>query len=133
MLYSEEIDNKLYKNLGKLFYAVAWADKKVNPVEANKLKECVRKYWLLVNGVDGGFGIDVAYQIEVVFDRLEREKKEGTICFQEFIDFFREHPQKFNQDIKQLIWKTADEIAFSFSNKNKSELIILSRLKILLR
>ena len=35
-------------------------------------------------------------------------------------------------DIKELIFKTADEIASSFAQKNKSELILLAKLKLLL-
>jgi len=71
MLPSEKIGNEFYQSLGKLFYAVAMADKNVRPVD--------------------------------------------------------------NKHIKQLIFKTADDIASSFANKNKSELILLAKLKLLLQ
>lgn len=129
----EKIGNELYQNLGKLFYTVAMADKRVVPEEVKKLKEDVRKYWLDVDDIEDEFGSDAAYQIEIVFDWLLQEEMESQSCFEEFVDFFKEHPSKFNDQIKQLIWRTADDIAFSFAGKNKSELILLTKLKMLLK
>ena len=37
---------EFYQHLGKLFYAIAAADKKVHPDEFNKLKELVKLKWL---------------------------------------------------------------------------------------
>ena len=132
MLPNEKIGNEFYQSLGKLFYAVALADKNVRPIEIQRLKEDVQKYWLAVDAIEDEFGADAAYQIEIVFDWLKQEEKNGDTYFQEFVDFYKEHPSRFNTSIKQLIFKTADDIAFSFANKNKSELILLAKLKMLL-
>lgn len=130
---SEKIGNELYQNLGKLFYAIAMADKKVVPEEIEKLKDDVRKYWLSVDDIEDEFGTDAAYQIEIVFDWLQEEELESQLYFEEFMDFFKAHPSKFNDRIKELIWVTADDIASSFAGKNKSELIFLAKLKMLLQ
>ena len=132
MLPNEKIGNEFYQSLGKLFYAVAMADKKVRPIEIARLKEDVQKYWLSVDAIEDEFGADAAYQIEIVFDWAKQEEKNGDTYFQEFVDFYKEHPSKFKTPIKQLIFKTADDIAISFANKNKSELILLAKLKLLL-
>lgn len=132
MEHNQEIRNAFYQNLGKLFYAIAMADKKVTPYEIKKLKEDVRKYWVPVDKIDDEFGTDAAFQIEIVFDWLLLEEKESAHYYQEFLDFYKEHPVFFTLDIKKLIWQTADDIASSFSGKNKSELIILAKLKQLL-
>ena len=129
---SEKIGNELYQNLGKLFYSIAMADKKIVPEEVEKLKEDVRKFWLDVGDIEDEFGTDAAYQIEIVFDWFKEEGMEGQSSFNEFVDFFKEHPSKFNKRIKQLIWCTADDIASSFSGKNKTELILLAKLRMLL-
>ncbi|MFS4491276.1 hypothetical protein [Maribacter sp. 2308TA10-17] len=133
MLPSEKIGNEFYQSLGKLFYAVAMADKNVRPIEIERLKEDVQKYWLPVDAIEDEFGTDAGYQIEIVFDWLQQEEKEGNTYFQEFVDFYKEHPGKFTKAIKQLIFKTADDIASSFANKNKSELILLAKLKLLMQ
>lgn len=131
MLPSEKIGNEFYQSLGKLFYAVAMADKNVRPIEIERLKEDVQKYWLKVDVIEDEFGTDAGYQIEIVFDWLQQEEKESDSYFREFIDFYKEHPSKFNKAIKQLIYRTADDIASSFANKNKSELVLLAKLKLL--
>lgn len=77
MLHSEKTGNELYQNLGKLFYAVAIADKSIRPIEVEKMKEDVRKYWLTVDGVEDEFGTDAAYQIEIVFDWLQQEERKA--------------------------------------------------------
>ena len=125
--------NELYQNLGKLFYSVAMADKKVSLIEIQRLKEDVKKYWLPLDDVEDDFGTDAAYQIEIVFDWLQQEERNSQSCYDEFVDFFRNNPGKFSPKIKDLIWKTADDIASSFSGKNKSELVLLAKLKMLLQ
>jgi hypothetical protein len=133
MLPSEKIDNERYQNLGKLFYAIAMADKNVRLEEIKKLKAAVRDNWVPIDEVKDEFGSDAAYQIEIVFDWLQQEEKDGAIYFLEFTEFFKAHPSRFNTEIKQLVWTTAEAIAAAFSGKNKSELIILAKLKLLLK
>ena len=67
--------NEFYENLGKLFYSVAMADKKVSLIEIQRLKEDVKKYWLPLDDVEDDFGTDAAYQIEIVFDWLQQEER----------------------------------------------------------
>ncbi|SKB59107.1 hypothetical protein [Maribacter arcticus] len=133
MTLFQKTGNELYQNLGKLFYAVALADKNVRPIEVEKLKETVKQQWLSVDAIEDEFGSDAAYQIEIVFDWLKEEEKESELYFEEFKDFFKEHNGRFNKKIKVLIWKIANAIASSFSGKNKSELILLSKIKALLQ
>ena len=133
MLQSHKIKNELYQNLGKLFYAVAMADKHIHSVEIKKLKESIKEHWLTVDDVADEFGTDAAYQIEIVFDWLQGEEKEATFYYEEFKDFFKEYKAKFTPRIRLLIWNTADAIAASFAGLNKSELILLAKLRILLQ
>ncbi|MEZ4811148.1 MAG: hypothetical protein R2819_12375 [Allomuricauda sp.] len=132
MLNSEKIGNEFYQNLGKLFYAVAMADKEVRPVEVERLRNYVRQHWLDIDGFEDEFHTDAAYLIEIVFDWLQDEEKEGDAYFDEFKDFYKEHPEKFTPKLKSLIIETAESIASSFAGKNKSEMLIIFRLKHLL-
>ncbi len=45
---------------------------KCSPVEIERLKEDVRKYWLTVDSIEDEFGTDAAYQIEIVFNWLQQ-------------------------------------------------------------
>lgn len=132
MTHTKQQIKEFYQCLGKLFYAVAMADKKIMTPEIDSLRQDVKKYWLPINKEEDEFGTDAAYQIEIVFDWLQEQEKEGDEYFEEFKDFYEEHPSFFNKQIKRLIWKTATDIATSYSHKNKSELILLNKLKLIL-
>ncbi|WP_100609883.1 hypothetical protein [Confluentibacter lentus] len=124
---------KFYQNLGKLFYAIAAADNKVHEAEMNKLKELVKKEWLNVDVIEDEFGIDAAYQIDIVFDWLSQTHDEGLdikSCYDDFINYKKEQKHLYTENVNRLILKTANAIAESFSGKNKSELMLLAKLNI---
>ncbi|KGL62495.1 hypothetical protein [Polaribacter sp. Hel1_85] len=123
-----------YENLGKLFYAIAAADNVVEEVEFDVLKKIVKNKWTKVDPVDDDFHSDAAYQIETVFDWLNNEGfSNSETCYNEFLDFKKEHPSLFTKDINSLIIKTAGKIAASVSNINKSELMLVAKLSIELK
>ncbi|MGY5846945.1 hypothetical protein ACW6QP_05950 [Salegentibacter sp. HM20] len=130
--HSYSID-RLYTNLGKLFYAIAAADKNINSAEIKALKDFVQKEWLKVDDLEDEFGTDAAYQIEIMFDLLMENPPEAADAFQDFKDFKARHENLFSAEIKKLTWKTADAIAAAFAGKNKSEVIMLSKLKAILK
>ena len=125
---------KFYQNVGKLFYAIAAADKIVRKEEFDKLKEMVLLQWLDVDVIEDAFGSDAAYQIEIVFDWLIMEENlNAKACYDAFINYKNEQPHLFTEPIKKLILKTASAVAASFSGVNKSELIMLAQLDIELK
>lgn len=119
---------KFYQNLGKLFYAIAAIDNKVHEVEIQKLRELVSKEWLAVDDLEDDFGADAAYQIDIVFDWLRLEELNPQICYDDFVSYKTDQNHLFTNTVNQLILKTADAIAESFSSKNKSELMLLAKL-----
>lgn len=133
MFKSERLAKGFYQALGKLFYAVAMADNKVRPIEIEKLKQAVKESWLGMDAVEDEFGTDAAYQIEIVFDWLLEREGEAKAYFDAFKEFFNDHTENFDSELRTLIWKTANAIADSYAGKNKSELIILGNLQLLLQ
>ena len=120
-----------YENLGKLFFAIAAADNIVEEVEFNVLKKIVKDKWTKIDPVDDDFHSDAAYQIETVFDWLNNESfLNSETCYNEFIDFKKEHPSLFTEEIKSLIIKTAAKIAASVADLNKSELKLVAKLSL---
>ena len=120
---------KFYQNLGKLFYAIAASDKVVKKEEIDTLKNIVEREWISIDDYQDEFGTDTAYQIEIIFDWFQENQPEAFLAFEEFSDFKKEHEKLFTSEINKLILKTAEAIAASFAGKNKSELIMLSKLK----
>jgi len=120
---------KFYQNLGKLFYAIAAADNDVQHAEFDKLKELVKKQWLGLDPIEDAYNTDAAYQIEIVFDWLNNQKKLNTkACFDNFVKYKNQQKHLFTKNVRHLIMKTANSIAASFSGINKSELIMLANL-----
>lgn len=124
---------KFYQHLGKLFYAIAASDKVIKKEEIDTLKNIVGKQWVPIDDYQDEFGTDMAYQIEIIFDWLEENQPDALLAFEEFSDFKKEHEKLFTPGINNLILNTAEAIAASFAGKNKSELIMLSKLKIILQ
>ncbi len=126
---SQNTTISFYENLGKLFYAIAAADDIVEEIEFNVLKETVKNKWTKIDTVDDNFHSDAAYKIETVFDWLNNEGfSNSETCYTEFIEFKKEHPSLFTEDIKNLILKTATKIAASAHDLDKLELMLVDKL-----
>lgn len=123
---------KFYLKLGKLFYAVAAIDQAIREEEVQTLKNIIKDEWVFLDDDVDEFSTDSAYQIEIVFDWLEELQPDPEDCFESFKKFKQDNESMFPQHVKDLIWKTADRIAASFSGKNKSEVILLAKLKAIL-
>lgn len=122
-----------YQKMGELFYAIAAADKVVRKEEYDALKKMVLDKWKNLDDYEDPFHTDAAYQIEVVFDWFDYEQLDANDCFDSFADYKKENPKLFTKERMDLIWETADTIANSFAGKNKSERIMLNKLKAVLK
>jgi hypothetical protein len=121
-----------YQQLGKLFFSIASVDNTVRKEEIAQLNEIVKKEWLPLENNLNEFGDDAAYQIEIVFDWLvENDWTVGTII-SDFESFKKEHPSLFTPKVNDLILKTAKAISNSFSGKNKSESVLINKLRAVL-
>lgn len=118
-----------YHILGKLFYAVAFADKKVREKEVQTLQEYITTYWLDLDDLTDYMGADAASLIEVVFEGVQFFEESSSEMYDDFLIYKQEQPQLFTKEVNQLILETARAIAHSFSGVNKSELIILHQLE----
>ena len=117
------------KSLAGLFYAIAASDKRVHETEIRSLKKLIRTSWSELLEKNNYEHTDQIYQMELEFDRLVKENSDPFKCFDEFVNFKEENQELFTRDINILIWKTANAITYAFSGKNKSELILLTKLK----
>ncbi len=131
MTTTENIGMTFYQNLGKLFYAIAASDKVVRESEYKSLRKIVKSEWLDVDDIEDNFGADAAYQIEIVFDWLDYQELNADESYNQFEEYYKEHKTHFTDKIKDLVWSTCNAIAGAFSGKNKSELMMLGRLKLI--
>lgn len=118
-----------YQKMGELFYAIAAADKVVREEEFNALKNLISEKWKDLDDYEDSFRTDAAHQIEIVFDWFDYEELDANDCFDNFAAYKKENTKLFTPERKELIWETANAIAEAFAGKNKSELIMLAKLK----
>lgn len=129
---SEENKIRFYQQLGRVFFAVANADSNVHDKEIKALKKAIREDWVPIEKSTNDFGMDAAYQIEIVFDWMLEDKHRPETLLHDFKVFKETHPSLFNPELNALILKTADRIANSFNARNKKELVTLQQLAIIL-
>lgn len=125
------LSEEFYQNLGRLFYAVASADRVIRKEEIEVLKRVVEKEWMKKDRSKDIYGTDTALQIEIVFDWLDANKPEAEESFERFAEFYKDHKGLFTDSVKDDLMATSNEIASAFRDKNKSELIMLAKLQTL--
>ena len=129
MKYSNRTIMRFYQLLGKIFYAAAAIDKIVRKEEMEELRKSVESQWLSLDHTFDEFETDSAYQIEIVFDWLNDKHPDPGKAIHSLQLFKKKYPDLFNERMKGMILETASAITSSYSAKNKSELVFMSRLE----
>lgn len=137
-MYQEDIADiktRAYQQIGKLFFAVAFADRKIHPNEVQKLQETYRKAWLHKDHTEDEYGEEATHQIEIVFDYLleEHDEIDCLDILEEFEEFKIAHPSFFTPSLKKRILSSAVAIADSYAGVNKSELTTIAKIKEILK
>ncbi|MEM7185509.1 MAG: hypothetical protein AAF466_02525 [Bacteroidota bacterium] len=122
-----------YQKIGELFYAMAAVDNVVRVKEYEALKNLVLTEWTSIDEYKDEFDTDAVFQMEIVFEWFEYEDMDAEQCFDDFKEFYKEHPSLFTQKRKDLIWRTVNAIANAFAGTNKAELIMLTQLHLLMQ
>lgn len=122
--------SEFFENLGKLFFAIAASDNRVETKEIITLKTILKTEWTTVDGFD----YHAIKHIVFVFELLQADNNANcSKCYLDFVNYKNRHKYLFSGEVKHLILQTSNAIASSFSGRNKSELIMLAKLDIELK
>ncbi len=124
------LNTTLFENLGKVFYAIANADRNLHDNEIARMKTEIEKFW---KPKFAEAPYSMAYYIWHAFERARSNKVPAEQAFEEFALYFNNEPGPFTQEIRNLIMDTSNAIASAYADKNKSELILLAKLQLLLQ
>ena len=131
MIQSEKVD-VFYRQLGKIFYGVAMSDKTIREEEYLIFQKHIENDWvkkeILINTSENSVN-----QIKTMFDWMNRNKVDTSIVLEDFEKYKNENDVFFTPEINESILKTANAIAGLNYNKNKSELIFLTKLENILK
>jgi hypothetical protein len=123
---------KIYEQLGRLFYAIAASDKKISRSEVAKLKELVKRDWLSLEDSIDFYGTDAGNYIYISFDYLESIDMPAEDAFRSFEYYFAEHNKAFSMPLREKILASATEISQTFRASNKLKCAYLKKLNELL-
>lgn len=108
--------------LGNLFYAISAADKHITKEEYSLFNKLIREE---LNDI---LGHDEKEKLVEIFIECARNKFDVYNSFNKFREFKSQNESLFSTEVKQSIWNIAEKISSASSQKNKSELVILSQL-----
>ncbi len=117
-----------YESLAHLFYAIATVDNQVKPEEKERIRDLVEAHW--------SFNIDHKNSKTILYSTLKKlfnNKIDPEDAFLIFTHFFNEKHALFSDELKKIILDHTTNIALSFSEINKSESILISRLYFLMK
>jgi hypothetical protein len=120
---------QFYKELGKLLYAVAFADNKVRRQEISKLQEIVTKNFASFEERSDGSGMNLAFYTRFEFDKCARNKMSAQDAFESFLSFVDSHVMEIDPLIIERSIKATKEVAASFRSVNKKERDIIQHIE----
>ena len=132
MIQSEKVD-VFYRQLGKIFYGVAMSDKTIREEEYLIFQKRIENDWVKKENLLTNSSENSVNQIKTMFDWMSRNKVETSIVLEDFEKYKNENDEFFTPEINESILKTANAIAGLNYNKNKSELIFLTKLENILK
>lgn len=121
MKKSYETMELFYQNVGKLFYAVAYADKVVRKEEVEELKKVIETVWLPLENSEDEFGMDTAFNIEFMFQYLNESNESAEQSFKDFKLYAKANKDMFSDYVIEISLNTCMAIADSFLGTNKAE------------
>lgn len=120
---------KIYEQLGYLFYALASANKHLREREYEVLKKDIERDWIPLEDSTDEFGTDAANYIYFTYDSLVDQDYPPLDAFRSFQQYFEEHARAFDREIRERIRKTSLDMANALPHPNKTEEYIIRELQ----
>jgi len=119
--------------IGFLVYAVASADKHVSEEEKQTVHRIVNDNWQVLADSDDPFGVRAMEYIDKILLGLDEQHVDSEKAFHSFEEVYKANSESFTPALKSFILKVCIETGSAFNRMNKSELVLLSRIELLLK
>jgi len=121
--------NRLYKELGNLFFAIAYSDGKITPKEKECLNNEIQFSWKHFEESKDRFGSDRSFVIQYEFETMEDSFNSAEDAFKSFEFYFKENEENIDNHTRHKIYNSARHIAETVKKINAIEFNYLVRLK----
>jgi uncharacterized tellurite resistance protein B-like protein len=118
-----------YIELGKLLYAIAKADGKVQMEEVHDLHKLVRNVLLKLESKTDEFGTNNAFYTEFEFETMLDKKADMQEAYASFFKFMSENKKHITTPMKNLCISSVEKIADSFDGIVTAEKSFIDKLK----
>ena len=125
------ITNTFYKELGKLLYAMACVDGKVQQKEIDMLKKIVHSILVPAESNPGmdKFASSAAFFMELEFEIYSAHNINVKAAYHSFIEFVHENEKHIDEKMKVLAVSLAEKVAAAFKGINKGEMNLIQNLR----
>lgn len=120
---------EFYISFGRLLYAVAKADGYIQMTEYAEFAEIVSKE---LHALEEKFNFESSFKTLFEFKELSDKDVDVDEAFNKFVDFVKANKAEIDNEIKQLCLNAAQKVAESYQGVEKSEQILLDKLKAVL-
>jgi len=116
-----------------LAYAVASADHHVDEIERKAIHAYINAHWQLLADQEDPFGARALDFVDRMIPALEANKMTSEVAYDHFKEIFEARKSEFTKEIRSFILQLCIRTGAAFNQMNKSELVLISRLEILLK
>jgi hypothetical protein len=121
------------KAIGYVVYAVASADNHVALEEKKIAHDLINEHWTLLADNEDPFGVRSLDFVDKIIVSFDEDHLDSEKAFDSFKEIFEEQKNDFTPEIKQFILDLCIKVGSAFNQMNKSELVLLSRIEMLLK
>lgn len=121
------------KAIGYVVYAVASADNHVALEEKKIAHDLINEHWTLLADNEDPFGVRALDFVDKIIVSFDEDHLDSEKAFDSFKEIFEEQKNDFTPEIKQFILDLCIKVGSAFNQMNKSELVLLSRIEMLLK
>ena len=124
---------KVAEAIGYVLYAVASADKRISPEEKQVIELYLRNNQKTLMNLEDPTGTK---SVEIILEKMDfllHQKMKSEMAFQLFSELYQADKKLFSAEIKQLISDICIKAAVAVNRMNKSELVVLSQIELLLK
>ncbi|MFD0862049.1 hypothetical protein ACFQ1M_07505 [Sungkyunkwania multivorans] len=119
---------EFYKHFASLLYAIANADRTIEVIEKRKIVEIVKD--IATDTLGSLNSEDIIYE---TLRALIKQQCSSERAFTTFSEFYYSNKKEFTTELKATLLSTCDKIVHAFSGRNKSELIVYTKLVLLFK
>jgi len=115
-----------------LAYAVASADHHVEEIERKAIHKFIDEHWQLLADNEDPFGARTLDFVDKMIPALEENDISTEAAFTHFKEIYEANKELFSKELKTFVLQLCIRVGAAFNQMNKSELVLISRVELLL-